>query len=92
LFILKKLNKHGNWDTISLYDENNSFRGEAKFESKKEAEAYLKLYKDRTNKHANAEEKSKARLKLQVFELDDKSMIEEKKRKYGRSYYISPLS
>jgi hypothetical protein len=36
--------------------------------------------------------RAKTRLKLQVFELDDKSMIEEKKRKYGRSYYISPLS
>ncbi len=43
----------GNWDTISLYDENGSFRGEASFETKKEAEAYLKLYKDKINKRKN---------------------------------------
>jgi transposase len=73
MFIVKKLNKHGKWDTVSLYDENNSFRGEARFESKKEAEAYLKLYKDRINERLIAEGKTKTRLKLQVFELDDKS-------------------
>jgi hypothetical protein len=83
MFIVIKLNKHGKWDTISLYDENNSFRGEARFESKQQAESYIKLYKDRINKRLIAEGKSKTRLKLQVFELDDKSMIEEKKRKYG---------
>jgi hypothetical protein len=57
------------------------------------AEEYIKLYKDRINKRLNAEGKSKTRLKLQVFELDKESMVEEKKRKYGLSYYhnISPL-
>jgi hypothetical protein len=92
LFIVKKLNKSGNWDTISLYDENGSFRGEAKFSTKKEAEAYLELYKDRINKHLNAAGKAKTRLKLQVFEMDGKSMIEEKKRKYGHYHHISAIS
>jgi hypothetical protein len=93
MFIVKKLNiKNGNWDTISLYDENNSFREEAKFESKKEAEAYLRLYKDRINKYLNATGKAKTRLKLQVFELDGKSMIEEKKRKYGHYHHMSAVS
>ena len=36
LFIVKKLNKSGNSDTISLYDENGSFRGEARFETKQQ--------------------------------------------------------
>jgi hypothetical protein len=90
MFIIKKLNKSGGWDGISLYDENNSFRGEARFESKQEAEVYLKLYKDRINKSLNAEGKSKTtRLKLQVFELDSKAIIEEKKRKYGHYHHIS---
>jgi hypothetical protein len=31
MFIVKKLNKGGGWDSISLYDENNSFMGEARF-------------------------------------------------------------
>jgi uncharacterized protein (DUF1684 family) len=67
LFAAKKLNKNGKWDTISLYDENNSFRVEARFESKQEAEAYLTLYKDRiNNKRLNAAVgKSKTRFKLQ---------------------------
>jgi hypothetical protein len=94
MFAVKKLNRNGRWDTVSLYDENNWFRGEAKFEKKQQAEEYIKIYKDRINKRLNAEGKSKTRLKLQVFELDGESMIEEKKRKYGRSYYhnISPFS
>jgi hypothetical protein len=92
LFIVKKLNKSGNWDTISLYDENGSFRGEAKFSTKKEAEVYLELYKDRINKRLNAAGKVKTRLKLQVFELDGKSMIEERKRKFGHYRHISAIS
>jgi hypothetical protein len=51
-------------------------RGEARFESKSAAEAYLKLYKDKINKRLIAEGKTKTRLKLQVFEIDSKSMIE----------------
>jgi hypothetical protein len=46
LFIVKKLNRNSNWDSISLYDENGSFRGEARFETKQQAEEYIKLYKE----------------------------------------------
>ena len=96
IFVVKRYVRTSNrWDPIALYDLNNNFRGEARFESKQEADRYVKLYKDRINKRLNAEGKTKTtRLKLQVFELDRESMIEEKKRKYGRSYYhnISPLS
>jgi len=49
LFIVKKLNKSGGWDDISLIDEMAG-SGVRKFESKSDAEAYLKLYKDRLNK------------------------------------------
>jgi hypothetical protein len=45
LFVVKKLGKNGTWNTISLIDENGSFRGEAKFESKNDALEYLKEYK-----------------------------------------------
>jgi hypothetical protein len=47
LFLVKKLGKNGSWNTISLIDENGSFRGEARFESKKEAQKYLEEYKGR---------------------------------------------
>ncbi|MGC2427214.1 MAG: hypothetical protein WA421_09275 [Nitrososphaeraceae archaeon] len=47
MFLVKKLGKNGSWNTISLIDENGSFRGEARFESKKEAQKYLEEYKRR---------------------------------------------
>jgi hypothetical protein len=50
MFSVKKLGKNGMWGTVSLIDENGSFRGEAKFETKKEAEAYLIAYKQRMKK------------------------------------------
>ena len=47
MFIVKKLSKNGSWNAISLIDKNGSFRGEARFETKKEAQNYLKEYKDK---------------------------------------------
>ena len=44
---MKKLSKNGSWNAISLIDKNGSFRGEARFETKKEAQDYLKEYKDK---------------------------------------------
>ena len=41
---MKRLGKNGMWSAVSLIDENGSFRGEAKFETKKEAEEYLTRY------------------------------------------------
>lgn len=47
MFIVKKLSKNGIWNAISLIDQNGSFRGEARFDSKKEASNYLLEYKRR---------------------------------------------
>ena len=47
MFIVKKLSKNGVWNAISLIDQNGSFRGEAKFNSKKEALDSLLEYKRR---------------------------------------------
>jgi hypothetical protein len=52
MFSVKKLGKNGMWGTVSLIDENGSFRGEAKFETRKEAEEYLVRYKQRMKKPA----------------------------------------
>ncbi len=41
---MKRLGKNGMWSAVSLIDENGSFRGEAKFETKKEAEEYMTRY------------------------------------------------
>jgi hypothetical protein len=50
MFAVKKLGKNGMWGTVSLIDKNGSFRGEAKFETRKEAEEYLIAYKKRMKK------------------------------------------
>ncbi len=50
MFSVKKLGKNGMWGTVSLIDKNGSFRGEAKFETRKEAEEYLGVYKQRMKK------------------------------------------
>jgi len=47
MFIVKKLSKNDVWNAISFIDQNGSFRGEAKFDSKKEALDYLLEYKRR---------------------------------------------
>ncbi|MEP0825995.1 MAG: hypothetical protein HRF40_10960 [Nitrososphaera sp.] len=44
MFVVKKLGKNGTWSAVSLIDENGSFRGEAKFETRKEAEQYMEEY------------------------------------------------
>jgi hypothetical protein len=92
MFIVKKLNKSGNWDSVSLIDENGSFRGEAKFSERSAADNYIKLYKDRINKRLNAEGKSKTRLKLQVFELDSNAVKEINDKKYGSGHHLNALS
>jgi hypothetical protein len=67
LFSVKKLGKNGMWGTVSLIDDNGSFRGEAKFETKKEAEVYLKKFKNRMKKPVDLmvvdESKAEAELK-----------------------------
>jgi hypothetical protein len=47
MFVVKKLGKNGSWNAISLIDKNGSFRGEARFESKIEAQKYLEEYKNK---------------------------------------------
>ncbi len=44
MFVVKRLGRNGMWNAVSLIDENGSFRGEAKFETKGEADEYLAVY------------------------------------------------
>lgn len=41
------------WGTVSLIDKNGSFRGEAKFDTLKEAEQYMDDYKKRMKKQVD---------------------------------------
>jgi hypothetical protein len=45
MYVVKRLGKSGSWNIITLIDKNGSFRGEARFESEKEAIEYLREYK-----------------------------------------------
>jgi hypothetical protein len=44
MFVVKRLGRNGLWSAVSLIDKNGSFRGEAKFDTRKEAEDYLTEY------------------------------------------------
>lgn len=55
---MKKMGKNGIWSAISLIDENGSFRGEARFDTEREALAYLNNYT----------KKIKKKVDLKVFE------------------------
>jgi hypothetical protein len=53
MFVVKKLSKNGVWNVVSHIDQNGSFRGEAKFDSKQDALDYLLAYKQRTKTREN---------------------------------------
>jgi hypothetical protein len=80
MFCCKKLDKNGNWDSISLYDENGSSRGEAKFSSKQKAQKYLE-------RRLKLADKAKNREKYQIFKLDNKAINGINKKKYGGASY-----
>ncbi len=44
MFVVKRLGRNGMWSAVSLIDKNGSFRGEAKFETREEAEDYMADY------------------------------------------------
>lgn len=44
MFVVKRLGKNGMWSAVSLIDQNGSFRGEAKFETREEALDYMAEY------------------------------------------------
>jgi hypothetical protein len=74
MFVVKKLGKNGSWNAISLIDENGSFRGEARFESKKEAQRYLDEYKN----------KIRSQQELKIFSESAASNDQNKKKDYVR--------
>ncbi|MGI0038740.1 MAG: hypothetical protein ACREAO_02905 [Nitrososphaera sp.] len=47
------MGKNGMWGTVSLIDKNGSFRGEARFDTLKEAEQYMDDYKKRMKKQVD---------------------------------------
>lgn len=54
VFVVKRLGKNGIWAAVSLIDKNGSFRGEAKFQTREDAEEYLKEYIKRVRNRSSA--------------------------------------
>jgi hypothetical protein len=74
MFVVKKLGKNGSWNAISLIDENGSFRGEARFESRKEAQRYLEEYKN----------KIRSQQELKIF--SDSAASNDQNKKVGHTH------
>jgi hypothetical protein len=64
MFVVKRLGRNGMWNAVSLIDENGSFRGEAKFETQKQAEDYLEVYKQRMKKRLKASQNGEPQVKV----------------------------
>ncbi|MGA9841309.1 MAG: hypothetical protein WBQ25_03245 [Nitrososphaeraceae archaeon] len=45
------MGKNGIWSAVSFIDENGSFRGEARFDTEREAKSYLNHYIKKIKKH-----------------------------------------
>ena len=69
MFVVKRLGKNGLWSAVSLIDENGSFRGEAKFETRQEAEEYMARYLERM--------KNRPSLSREGIRVFDSSMSDE---------------
>ena len=83
MFAVKKLNRNGRWDTVSLVDEKGSFRGLAVFESKNEAQKYLEEYMIRMDRRSMvcSRRATKSPQELKVFTIDNKNNQQLLKRK-----------
>jgi hypothetical protein len=64
MFVVKRLGRNGMWNAVSLIDENGSFRGEAKFETQKQAEDYLEVYMQRMKKRLKASQNGEPQVKV----------------------------
>ena len=64
MFVVKRLGRNGLWSAVSHIDKNGSFRGEAKFETRKEAEEYLAEYLKRMGTRIVVSSEGSGQLKI----------------------------
>jgi hypothetical protein len=83
MFIVKRLGKNGLWSAVSLIDKNGSFRGEAKFESRREAEEYLAEYLKRMKDRLLVTSEGSGQLK--IFEEHYTKTVKSSKKKSAAS-------
>ncbi|HEV8406166.1 MAG TPA: hypothetical protein VGQ13_09730 [Nitrososphaera sp.] len=77
MFVVKRLGKNGMWSAVSLIDQNGSFRGEAKFETREEALEYMAEYLRRMKSRQRASPEGYGDVK--VFDDSKRDEVEKKK-------------
>jgi hypothetical protein len=77
MFVVKRLGKNGMWSAVSLIDQNGSFRGEAKFETREEALDYMAEYLKRMKSRQRVSPEGYGDVK--VFDEGKRDEVEEKK-------------
>jgi hypothetical protein len=78
MFVVKRLGKNGMWSAVSLIDKNGSFRGEAKFETRKEADEYMADYLQRMKSRQRVTPEGYG--EVRVFDESKQGEVEEKKK------------
>jgi hypothetical protein len=80
-YVLKQRRKRytENWQPVSLYDSEGYFRGQAIFETEKEARKYMKIYQltlqvRNEQNHSNNQDR-KIRIDLKIFKESEKPQI-----------------
>jgi hypothetical protein len=83
MYVVKRLGKNGMWSAVSLIDQNGSFRGEAKFETREEAVEYMADYLKRMKTRLRISPEGYGEVK--VFDDDKPIEATDTKRKLTKS-------
>ncbi len=83
MFVVKRLSKNGMWSAVSLIDKNGSFRGEAKFETRVEAEEYMADYLNRMKSRQRVSPEGYGEVK--IFDESKQDETKEKKKPVSKA-------
>lgn len=83
MFVVKRLGKNGMWSAVSLIDKNGSFRGEAKFETREEAEEYMANYLERMKSRQRISPEGYG--EVRVFDENKQEKVEKEKKKPAKA-------
>jgi hypothetical protein len=83
MYVVKRLGKNGMWSAVSLIDQNGSFRGEAKFETREEAVEYMADYLKRMKTRLRISPEGYGEVK--VFDDDKPIETADTKKKSSKS-------
>ncbi|HEU0046841.1 MAG: hypothetical protein AUJ08_03460 [Thaumarchaeota archaeon 13_1_40CM_3_50_5] len=82
MFVVKRLGRNGMWSAVSLIDQNGSFRGEAKFETREEAAEYMGDYLKRMKSRQRVSPEGYGEVK--VFDESKRDEAKEEKKPFGK--------